>query len=188
VRPTIRTAAGRPFSFIDPDSTPLSIEVMAHALSNICRFTGHCREFYSVAQHSVLTSFIVPPQHAMQALGHDLGESVMNDISSPLKRLLPDYKVIEDRCERSIWRSLGLPEVLPPEVKHADAVAYVTERRDLMPEDDPEAWGDEVPDISISHLPPLEERIVPWSPSVSRIRFLHRYYMLLHREKMANVP
>lgn len=98
----INTLSGKHLDFtnISPDS--ICIEDIAAALSNICRFTGHLEEFYSVAQHSVRVSYLVPPEFALEALMHDAAEAYCNDISSPLKALLPEYRVIEDRIEAVI--------------------------------------------------------------------------------------
>ena len=61
MQPTILTAAGRYFDFLAPERSVIGIDEIAHALSNICRFTGHTRDFYSVAEHSVHVSRLVPP-------------------------------------------------------------------------------------------------------------------------------
>ncbi len=106
----ITTFSGRRFDYINPDIYSIRISDIAHALSNECRYAGHCPQFYSVAQHSILTSMIVPPALALEALLHDAAEAYCKDIPSPLKRLLPDYQIIEGRVDALIRSNFGLPE------------------------------------------------------------------------------
>ena len=68
---TIVTFTGELFCPLDPDPSKINIEDVAHALANSCRFTGHVRKFYSVAQHSVLCSMLVPNELRLTALLHD---------------------------------------------------------------------------------------------------------------------
>ncbi len=77
----IQVRSGRKFHPLDPRPEDVDINDIAHALSNLCRFTGHCTDFYSVAQHSVIASQIVPPASALAALLHDASEAYMGDIS-----------------------------------------------------------------------------------------------------------
>jgi uncharacterized protein len=133
ITPTIATIAGKEFNFNSPDACYFGIFEIAHALSQICRFTGHTRSFYSVAQHSVLVSRLVKPELAAAALMHDAHEAFVGDVSSPLKSLLPEYKAIEHRVETAVRRRFGLPIYNHPDIKRADLVALLTEQRDLMP-------------------------------------------------------
>lgn len=128
----IQTFTGLRFDLLDPQPDQICIEDIAHALSQLCRFTGHTMYFYSVAQHSLLVSQLVKPTLALVALLHDAPEAYIGDVSSPLKALLPDYKKIEYGIWLAIANKFDLPHVLPDEVKHADLVALMTERRDMM--------------------------------------------------------
>lgn len=171
MRPDILTSQGRYFDFMRPDDCVFTIIEIAHALSHICRFTGHTRHFYSVAQHSVLVSRVVPDEDALAGLLHDAAEAFIGDVAKPLKKLLPDYAVIEARVERAVLGRFGLSETLPNSVKHADLVLLATEKRDLMP-----ATGDSW--SGMANVEALPERIVPVSAVEARLMFINRFLQL----------
>lgn len=127
----ITTWSGQWFDILKPEDYQYSIEEIAHALSNLCRYTGHTNKFYSVAEHSVLVSRIVPDEFALAGLLHDAGEAYLGDVSSPLKQLLPEYKEIENRVEQSIATWFGFSFPLPPEIKQADVQMYWQERQSV---------------------------------------------------------
>jgi 5'-deoxynucleotidase YfbR-like HD superfamily hydrolase len=132
VLPWIQTYSGKKFDLLNPTPESISIFDIAHALSNICRYTGHTKEFYSVAQHSVLASVNVPPKDALAGLLHDATEAYLTDISKPLKMLLPEYCKLEDKIYKIIAAKFGLPAELPASVKEADLRLLATEKRDLL--------------------------------------------------------
>jgi len=168
--PTILTAAGRYFDLLRPWRSEIGVMEIAHALAHICRFTGHTQRFYSVAQHSVLVSHIVPPQDALAGLMHDAAEAFVGDVSSPLKRLLPEYKLIERRVEAIVLTRFGLAPSLPESVKRADLVALRTEQRDLMLNVD--GWA------VTQGIEPLPQPIDPLLPEAARALFLARFHEL----------
>lgn len=170
MKPTILTASGHYFDLLRPWQSTICVLDIAHALAHIFRFTGHTRVFYSVAQHSVLVSRIVPREHALAGLLHDAAEAFVGDVSSPLKRLLPEYKVIERRVEAEVLARFNLPQTLPECVKRADLVALRTEQRDLMlGVTTGEGW------TRTDGIDPLQRTIEPLLPAAAREQFLARF-------------
>lgn len=126
----ITTISGKFFDILKPEDYDYDIEEIATALSNLCRYTGHVNTFYSVAEHSVLVSRIVPERFALAGLLHDASEAYLGDVSSPLKKLLPEYKQIEQRVQRAIANKFSLGDDLDhPSVHEADKRMYWQERQ-----------------------------------------------------------
>lgn len=179
-RPDILTASGNYFNFLMPAKNAVLVTDIAHALARVCRFNGHTREFYSVAQHSVLVSEIVAPEFALVGLFHDATEAYIGDVTRPLKNLLPDYRAIEARLQADIFKKLGLPEHIPAEVKTADLILLATEQRDLMPEHNDE-WA------ILKGIDLLPDSIVPWSSEEAEEYFLDRYRELVGDHKVGGL-
>jgi len=162
----IQTYTGRRFRPQDPAAGDFDIRDVAHALSLLCRFNGHCRVFYSVAEHSVRVSQICPPDAALWGLLHDLGEAYIGDLPRPIKPLFPRFEEIETRLLRMAGEALGLAWPMPPEVRTADDIMLATEARDLMAPP-PEPWP-----LTQRPLPGV---IVPLDPPRAEARFMQRY-------------
>jgi hypothetical protein len=159
--PSIRLVDGARFFLLHPDPAAITPDVLSHSLSQLCRFTGHVGRFYSVAEHCVMVSRVVPPEHAMAGLMHDASEAFIGDISRPLKVLLdqlaPDViRDVEDRIHAAIAVRFGFDFPHVPEIKAADNVALGSDPLQGLPD-------------------PLPERIVPLGPAGAetawRIRF-----------------
>ena len=170
VGPTIALRSGAYFDFEDPESSGFTIDDVAHGLSNICRFTGQCMRFYSVAEHSVHASKIVPSGFELEALLHDAPEAFVGDISKPLKTLLPDYKVIEDRAEAAVLGRFGVRLPLSPQVKLADLKMLRVEQDQAMGNDD--FWP------IIAELDAADVTLQFWNPEEAKRQFLVRFHEL----------
>jgi hypothetical protein len=133
----IQTVSGRPYWPLDPRPEDVDIADIAHALSNTCRYTGHCADFYSVAEHSVLVSKILPPHLALEGLLHDATEAYLADVSRPVKQLeaFEEYR----RIELLNWRAaiapkFNLPWEMSPATHVADNAVLLAEKEHLMVE------------------------------------------------------
>lgn len=165
----MQVASGRPFWPFDPRADEVDIDDIAHGLSMLCRFGGHTQRFYSVAEHSVWCSLIVPPKHAFQALMHDATEAYCVDIPRPLKRGLSNYAEIEAGIWDAVCERYGLAAELDATVKVADNAMCLAEARQIMsrPEIDWSATGEAAAIV-----------VQCWSPEEAKRRFLERFAIL----------
>jgi len=171
------TASGKRVYVTAPSPSDICIEDIAHGLSHVCRFGGHVRQFYSVAQHSVIVSHYAGGPLRLPALLHDASEAYLGDIIHPLKQCLPDYKAIEKLWEVAIEQAFGLEvdELDRALIKSLDLAALVTERRDVACH----GWEQEsahnrwiVDEMGIQAWP---EVIEPMSPEIARRAFLDAF-------------
>lgn len=189
----IQTYSVGQFWPLDPRTDEVRIADIGHALSMLCRFTGHVREFYSVAEHSVRVSIEAERRARADGLSdtevghiaqwgllHDASEAYLVDLARPVKRLpaMEPYRSAEANLTRVIAARFGLvPTTTEPAlVKEADVVLCYTEARDLFPSVHPEwRWGAE----------PLPSRIVPLGPKEARSWFCRRFLDLFPGEAWA---
>ena len=129
---TMQTFSGKLVDLAAFAATDVRLVDIAHALSLLNRFTGHSTSPYSVAQHSVQVSKLLPPNLALWGLMHDASEAYLGDVSTPLKSLLPCYQEIEERVQRVIARAFGLKWPMPEQVKEADRCALAAEKAGLF--------------------------------------------------------
>lgn len=148
-------------------ASDIDIRDIAHHLSNICRYTGACPKFYSVAQHSVLVSRMLAehgPAMALAGLLHDAAEYVFNDLASPVKHdpRMAWYSKIEHDATRMIFRVFGLDHELLPLTKPADNAIF---KREVN------TWWN----------PDFKEPISLWGPERAERIFLREFYRLSTR-------
>ncbi len=149
----------------------IDIRDIAHSLARQCRFGGHVRGYFSVAQHSVHVSRLCDPQDALWGLLHDATEGYLIDLPRPIKQMLPEYKPMESRLMARIAYAFGLDGEMPESVKVADVTALATERRDLMnASKEGHRWAEDV------ELAVADAKIIkPLGPEDAEALFLDRF-------------
>lgn len=154
------TSTGRQYWPLDPRPSDVCILDIATHLSKECRFGGACFGHYSVAEHSVLVSLVVPPEHALQGLLHDAPEAYVKDIPRPLKRGLGlAYGDIEELNWLAICEAFGVSPDLDPSVKTADDAVLMAERNQIMPSNGPQWSVDAQPaNVTVRQLDWFEAR------------------------------
>lgn len=165
----MQTATGREFWPMDPRPHEVFIEDIAHALSMICRFGGHCRRFYSVAEHCVLISRAAPAESKLWALLHDAPEGYIGDKIRPLKPYLGGYREAEQKIMRAICVRFNLHLDQPAIVKALD-LALLMDERDQAMAAPPQAW-----DVDVE---PLGVELQFWSPTRAKREFLSTFKKL----------
>lgn len=124
----IRTYSGLYMNVFKPELEMICIDDIAHALSHMPRFGGHTSEFYSVAEHCIGCYHLLNTEDEteenitleLEILLHDASEAYLLDMPKPIKRLLPEYNVLEDNLMKLIFNKFGLNYPLNPKIKEID--------------------------------------------------------------------
>jgi uncharacterized protein len=175
----IQTYCGQQFWPMDPSPEEIDIRDVAHSLSMLCRFNGHCREFYSVAEHSVRVSRECQPEHALWGLLHDTAEAYFGDIPRPVKHQFPSISEMEDRLLKAAAERFGLVWPIPDAIAAVDEMLLATEARDLM-DSPPADW--------LLTADPLRYKITPINPKEAEQAFLDRFEELVSKSSAATGP
>lgn len=179
----METGGGRFFDFAGPTVESIDLWDIARSLAHTCRFGGHVRRFYSVAEHSLLVRDLVVeaghPRLALAALHHDSHEAYVGDLPTPLKNAIGDgYRPMVDAIDGAIAGWLGIDPgwFHHPAIKQADTLALRMEAAALK-----DSQGI-VGDWPWRELPPMNERWTPGlHPDVARERFLAEHHRELER-------
>ncbi len=170
----MQTFTGRAFWPADPRPEDVDVEDIAHALSMQCRYGGHAKRFYSVAEHSFLISCSVPREDQLWGLLHDASEAYLVDIPRPVKYLpgfREAYLQLESGLMAVICERFGLRGTMPETVKLADNRILLDERDQVM-ESPPFDWA-------LGELEPLGVSLRCWDSGMSKMVFLDRLRELL---------
>ena len=168
----MKTFTGQHINFQDASSNTFLIEDIAASLSKQCRYNGHSIKFYSVAEHSVHVSHLVEhatrsKHEALHALLHDASEAYLGDITSPLKKILPDYKALEREFEIAIGKSFKTGTEITTLISEYDQHLAEKEMNELM--------------NTVYFVENLTNRIITihcWEPEYAELQFLKRFYKL----------
>jgi hypothetical protein len=194
------TYSGKRFDINNPTADMICIEDIIQSLSNKCRFNGHCKEFYSVAQHSMLVCIggktEIEKLHGWMAdkvldescpgmtlkklqldlLLHDATEPYVSDVVRPLKYQpwMAEYRAFEKKVEKIIREKFGLsddPKIMGF-IKHHDDRALATEARQLMVNEGKD-WD------CINGVEPYDYQIPYMDPRDARRLFTTLYHSLI---------
>lgn len=180
------TNSGVRFTPFAPKVEDVNITDIAHALSNQCRYAGHCEVFYSVAEHSVHVAEAVKLlggslDEQREGLMHDATEAYIVDLPNPVKihPSMDFYRVTEARLHAVIAAKFGMnPAGLSKVVKYADWQLLRLEADVLIPRK-PAPWN--VPEDD-ARLQPLASTKFGMIPQVARAFFMARYHALFTDE------
>lgn len=174
----IQTYTGKVFPIFNPKPDDIDIRDIAHALSNLCRFGGHCKVYYSVAQHSIEAAkemmIRYPPIQPIHRYGllHDAAEAYLVDLPHPIKRRIDLYQEVEAKLMESISTRFDMK--YPPDIAMSyrermidvDNVLLATERNAIM-EKCPRKWK------SLDGVKTIERWLGPWLlPQEAEQKFL----------------
>lgn len=173
----IALLSGAKMHYHAPENSDVTIEDIASALSNNCRFSGHLPRFYSIAQHLVNTSRIVRPELAFTGLMHDTAEAFTNDLPTPLKWAFPIFKELETKIESAMAKKFGFEFPYPKEIKIADTHMLILEK--FYVKEDHSIWPnyEEWTKGKVQHLLKKVD-LESWQPRRAKREFLERYYEL----------
>jgi hypothetical protein len=183
----IITYTGKQFFLLKAKPEDIDVLDIAHALAMQCRWTGHSRFHYSIAQHAYYCSYIGPENEAFERLNHDDSEAYMGDMNRPLKHYTEAgvaYRHQEAKLERTIKEAFGIQPIESPSVGIADEIMLYAEKRQLLPKTDWEGFSASAYDLGKTDAEPSPTSgpiIEQWTPEQAEENFLRRWYELYRK-------
>ena len=174
----VETYTGSRFFPFDPRPSEIRLVDVAAGLAHTCRFGGHCRQFYSVAHHSLHVSDELAaeghgPRVQLYGLLHDAAEAYLGDLPRPVKTELDRFVTVEDEILDAVWAAFELPAPSDEEwaaVMAADDRLLAYEANELLVD---ASWVNREPELGYDL----------WADSIEAVRgrFLDRAETLLER-------
>lgn len=164
----IQSSTGQKVYPLNPKPENFTLDEIANSLSKKCRYNGHCTEFYSVAQHSVLVSYKV--KNKLWGLLHEFDEVFLPDVARPLKPLIPGWEELCAKHTKAGAESFKLQYPMPNEILVADLKMLATEKEQLMVKE-PDVWN-------LPYEPYKDVKIEPLDSESAKKLFINRFYKL----------
>ncbi len=186
----METYTGKRLDVMDFKAIDMRLGDIAHALSNLCRFNGHCRVFYSVAEHSVRVSIhaesvalrlkeplntpLFVAQCAMFGLLHDAAEAYLGDIVRPTKHRLRMARGEEPYGIRNL-KDVEMDILVTILATAHPELAITSEHEQIVYYSDELLLATEARDLMLSHgegvslVEPMKETLVPWTGMPHRV-------------------
>jgi hypothetical protein len=164
----ITTYSGGKFWPFVPRVGDVRIVDIAQGLGNLCRFTGQVTHYYSVSEHCIHVSRLVPERFALAGLLHDASEAYCNDVPSPLKHSgrMEEYVRAEEGVQRTILKAFGLPPSIPDCVHEVDYALCAAEAMELQRP---------APEWAKARKAVRPERFHFYSPYVAGLAYMNRF-------------
>ncbi len=168
----IQTYTGKKFYPFSPNPEHIDIEDIAHSLSLTCRFRGHCKRFYSVAEHSWFIYQEAKKADTsrgdqMWALLHDAAEAYCSDLLTPIKLEMGAFRELENGILKAVAVRFGLVLPMPEMIKELDLRMLATERRQAMGQGP--TWD------NLSAVLPLKIELIFLSSEAAKYWFLRSF-------------
>ncbi len=164
---SFQTYTGQEFNVFNIKLNAINIIDIAHSLSLSCRFNGHTRSHLSIAEHCYFTSTLCSPENALAGLLHDAAETYITDVPSPIKKFLSEFRNLDDRLTRAIFKRFGCTHPVPKEIKLLDRRLCYTEG--FYNGMNVKRWDTQY-DLMSNYKPQF------WSAEQAETKYLNRYY------------
>lgn len=153
------TYKGTKFCYANPTKEMIDVEDIIRSISRLNRFVGHSTRAYTVGEHTFFCLVMAERlgyshREQLLVLIHDFTEAYVGDCPSPLKKLLPEFSIIEARVEQAIYEYIGIEPPTEEEyakIKSVDLTMLAIEMRDITKHH----WSNFITDLT--HINMLHE-------------------------------
>jgi hypothetical protein len=174
--PWVETFRGHKFHILNPKPEEIDIKDIAHSLAMQCRFTGHVKTFYSIAEHCIHVSHLCSKEYALEGLLHDASEAYLSDLNRPAKHftlIKEPYIELENKITNAIYSKFNVIPVDKSAIKAVDNIMLGLEARKLMR--NVGGWADDFPITDI--------KLYCWSTAQAEKEYIKRFKQLTKKKR-----